>query len=60
MRHTTIEDVIISTACAALTAWVVINWFSGCGQFERTPDGYVTGSCFLMPEFEIHIHDLPQ
>ena len=60
MRNASLEDIFVTTTCAALAAWIIINWFAGCGTFTRTPDGYVTGTCFLMPSLELHIHDLPQ
>tara|TARA_R100000935_G_scaffold31868_1_gene52389 strand:- start:250 stop:462 length:213 start_codon:yes stop_codon:yes gene_type:complete len=41
-----------------LSAWLGINWITGCGEVTRTMDGtYIKGECVLVPWIDPNIYD---
>ena len=48
MTHT--KNALLGALYGLLTAWVLVNWVTGCGTFERTIDGQIIhGQCVLIP-----------
>lgn len=48
-----ITHIWLGSLMGLLTAWLLINWITGCGDITRTIDGhYVHGTCVFVPWVE--------